>query len=66
MKDWYGYLMGPVYMVPFALTGLVAGKMAESDNRKSFLAAAIITASLTLGVSALDNPFWVFVVMRVL
>lgn len=66
MKEWYGYLMGPVYMVPFALSGLFAGKLAESDNRKTYLAVAIIAASLTLGVSAFDNPFWIFAFMRVL
>ena len=58
--------MGPIYFLPFALCGLFGGNLAKSNSRKKFLVASIILASLTVGISGLDNPFSVFIGMRVL
>lgn len=64
MKKWYGLLVGLVYTVPFALTGLVAGKMSDKVNRKLFLGVTIILSSITFGVAGAVNSFAVFAIMR--
>ena len=64
MKRWYGLLVGLVYTIPFALTGFLAGNMADKRNRKVMLGLTIILSSLTFGLSGAVNSFTVFVLMR--
>lgn len=66
IEKYYGLLVGLVYTVPFALTGLVAGNISERANRKIFLGTAIILSSITFGVAGAVNSFAVFALMRAL
>ena len=50
--------------MPFALSGLVSGKLVDRVNRKYLLSAVLIMSSLTFGIAGGVNSFIIFALMR--
>lgn len=50
--------------MPFAFTGLIAGKFVDRVNRKLMLGFVLILSSLTFGMAGAVNSFALFAIMR--
>jgi len=64
MKNWYGWLIGAVYTIPYCFFGLVAGKLTDTVNRKTFLGIVLVLAGAAVGVSGFYDSFLLLGIMR--
>jgi MFS family permease len=64
LTEWYGWLIGFFYTIPYCFFGLVAGKMTDTVNRKTFLGIVLILAGAAVGVSGVYDSFLLLAIMR--
>jgi MFS family permease len=65
LNQWYGWLAGLAYTLPYSLMGLVAGAFTNKVNRKFTLGITMMLAGVTQFLSGSINSFPVLVGMRV-
>jgi len=66
MEQWYGWLAGALYSVPYSLTGLVMGALTHRVNRKLTLGIAMILSGVCQFFTGAFNSFHVLMGMRAL
>ena len=64
MDTYYGLLVGLCYSVPYALSGLYAGSLTKSGNRKLMLVAVVGLLSMFQITSGVVNSFLVLAFLR--
>ena len=64
MDTYYGLLVGLCYSVPYALSGLYAGSLTKSGNRKLMLVGVVSLLSMFQITSGVVNSFLVLAVLR--
>lgn len=64
MNTYYGLLVGLCYSVPYALSGLYAGSLTKSGNRKLMMIGVVSLLSLFQITSGVVNSFLVLAVLR--
>ncbi|XP_078282088.1 MFS-type efflux pump MSMEG_3705-like isoform X2 [Rhinoraja longicauda] len=60
----YQIMAGPVFVLIYTLTGIVVGFMADSVNRKNFLAASLFLWSLMTFLMGFAKRYWHLVLLR--
>ena len=65
MVNWYGWLVGLIYTVPYSFFGLYAGQLTDKVNRKNYLGMCLMLAGATIGISGFRDSFLILALMRV-